>query len=145
MSLSKDQVVGRWNIVSWLQLYDDGRVLAPFGERLEGFLRYLPDGDMIVFIERADRGAFKTGGQWDASFAEKAGAYEEVLSYAGTFRLDGDHVVHEVKHSLFPNWKGGQQRRAVRLDGDFLFIEARLEDGTPQARTAQLKWQRAEA
>lgn len=143
MSLTVAHVSGRWDIVSWLQLYDDGRVQAPLGDRLEGFLRYLPDGDMIVFIERADRAPFVTGGQWNADDAEKAAAYGSVLSYAGRYEIDRDHVIHHVEHSLFPNWKGGRQRRAVRLEGDTLFIEARLEEGTGEARTAQLKWRRA--
>jgi hypothetical protein len=143
MSLTREQVLGRWDIVSWLQLYDDGRVQAPLGEKLEGFLRYCPDGDLIVFIERANRPNFTSGGQWNASEAERAAAYSSVLSYAGTFRLEGDTVVHEVRNSLYPGWKGGEQRRAVRLEGDTLYIEARLEAGTSEARTAQLKWRRA--
>ena len=137
-------IIGRWNIVSWLQLYEDGRRQAPLGEHLEGFIRYLPDGDMICIIARADRADFTTGGQWNASDAEKAGAYSSMLAYAGRYRIEGDTVVHEVRTSLFPNWKNGEQRRQVRFEGpDRLFIEARLEQGTPEARTAQLAWTRA--
>lgn len=141
--IAPKDIVGRWDISSWLQLYDDGRRQAPLGEELSGFLRYLPDGDMVVFIERAGRGNFTTGGQWDASDEEKAGAYGAVLSYAGRYRLEDDTVIHMVENSLFPNWEGGEQRRQLRLEGDTLYIEARLEQGTGEARTAQLKWQRA--
>ena len=136
-------LIGRWNIVSWLQLYDDGRRQAPLGERLDGFIRYLADGDMICMIARADLADFTSGGQWNASEAERAGAYSAMLAYAGTFRVEGDTVTHSVRQSLFPNWRGGEQKRSVRLEGDTLFIEARLEAGTPEARTAQLKWRRA--
>lgn len=136
-------LIGKWDIVSWLQLYADGRRQAPLGEKLEGFIRYLPDGEMICMIADAERRAFETGGQWNASDAEKAGAYGSMLSYAGRYRLQGDMVVHEVAISLFPNWKDGEQRRHVRLEGDTLYIEAHLEQGTPEARTAQLKWRRA--
>lgn len=140
--IDKSQVMGRWDIISWLQLYEDGRRQAPLGEQLEGFIRYLPDGDMVCMITRSDRRNFETGGQWDASDAEKAAAYGSMLAYAGTYRIEGDTVIHEVAASLFPNWKGGEQRRHVRLEGDTLYIEAHLEQGTPQARTAQLKWRR---
>ena len=136
-------LIGRWNIVSWLQLYDDGRRQAPLGESLDGFIRYLEDGDMICMIARADLADFTSGGQWNASEAERAGAYSAMLAYAGTFRVEGDTVTHSVRQSLFPNWRGGEQKRSVRLEGDTLFIEARLEAGTPEARTAQLKWRRA--
>lgn len=138
-------IIGRWNIVSWLQLYDDGRRQAPLGENLEGFIRYVADGDMICMIANADLPQFTSGGQWNASEAERARAYSSMLAYAGKWRIEGNCVVHAVEQSLFPNWKGGDQRREVRLDGDILFIEAKLEQGTPEARTAQLKWQRAAA
>lgn len=136
-------IIGRWNIVSWLQLYDDGRRQAPLGENLDGFIRYVEDGDMICMIANADLPDFATGGQWNAAEAERAGAYSSMLAYAGTFRIEGDTVIHAVRQSLFPNWRGGEQRRAVRLEGDTLYIEARLEAGTPEARTAQLRWRRA--
>lgn len=143
--MTPDQLLGRWDIVSWLQLYDDGRCQAPLGESLEGFIRYMPDGDMVCMIADASQPGFTSGGQWNASEVERARAYSSMLAYAGKWRIDGESVVHSVELSLFPNWKGGDQRRNVRLDGDILFIEARLEAGTPEARTAQLKWQRVSA
>ena len=143
--MTPELLTGRWDIVSWLQLYDDGRRQAPLGEALDGFIRYLPDGDMICMIARTDRAPFATGGQWNASEEERARAYSSMLAYAGTWRIEGGTVVHAVEQSLFPDWKGGEQRRQVRLEGDDLFIEARLEAGTPEARTAQLRWRRAGA
>lgn len=141
--MTPDQVVGRWDIVSWLQLYEDGRRQAPLGENLEGFIRYLAGGDMVCMIANADQPDFASGGQWNASEGERARAYSSMLAYAGTWRMEGETVVHAIEQSLFPNWKGGDQRRHVRLEGDTLYIEAHLEQGTPEARTAQLKWRRS--
>lgn len=136
-------LVGRWDILAWEQLYDDGRKQLPLGEELEGFLRYTEEGDMIVMIARKDRKPFETGGQWNADDAEKAGAYSSMLSYAGRYEVQGDTVIHKVDISLFPNWKGGEQKRQLELkDDNTLAIKARLEEGTPQARTAQLLWRR---
>ena len=136
-------LTGRWDIVSWEQLYDDGRRELPLGERLTGFIRYLPDGDMVCMISRADRPRFEQGGQWHAPDADKARAYESMLSYAGRYRIDGDLIVHTVEASLFPNWVGGEQKRRFALQDDgTLALTARLEDGTPQARTARLAWRR---
>jgi hypothetical protein len=136
-------VVGRWNIVSWVQEYDDGRVQYPMGEDLVGFIRYTADGDMAVMIAKRDRPDFATGGQWDASDSDKAAAYQSMLSYAGRYELGDGYVVHHVDLSLFPGWVGGQQRRTLvhRPDGT-IALEARLEPDTPQARTARLVWRR---
>ncbi|MFD9205876.1 lipocalin-like domain-containing protein [Streptomyces sioyaensis] len=140
---AQSELVGRWDIVSWEQAYDDGRIQYPLGEDLEGFLRYTTDGEMTVMITSRDRPVFTSGGQWDADDEELAGAYRSMLAYAGRYDIDGDVVVHHVELSLFPNWKGGQQRRrfVFREDGA-LALEARLETGTPQARTARLVWRR---
>lgn len=136
-------LIGRWDILAWEQLYDDGRRQLPMGESLTGFIRYTEDGDMMCMIAKTDRPDFVTGGQWNADASEKAQAYESILAYAGTYSLTGDQVIHKVDISLFPNWKGGEQRRRLELrDDGTLAISARLEENTPQARTAQLLWKR---
>lgn len=143
MSITSTELVGRWDIVAWEQLYDDGRRELPMGEHLEGFIRYVADGDMVCMIVRSDRPNFSQGGQWHAPENEKAGAYQSMLSYAGRWRLEGDVITHSVQMSLFPNWKGGEQKRRLKANPDgTIALTARLEDGTPQARTAQLVWRR---
>jgi len=132
---------GRWEILAWEQLYDDGRVVHPMGVELEGFIEYGPHG-MFCVVARKNREPFRSGGQWSASDAEKAAAYGSYLTYAGGYEVQGDTVLHHVRHSLFPNWEGGSQRRIAQLEGDVLALSARLEEGTPEARTARLLWRR---
>jgi hypothetical protein len=145
--MDKTLLIGRWKIVSWEQRYDDGRVTRPLGAALEGFIQYDVDGRMMCMMGRADRAGFVTGGQWNASNDEKAGAYSSFMAYAGSYTVDGDLVTHHVDLSLFPNWKGGDQRRHAQLrrdpSGDTLEIAARLEEGSTEARTAVLAWKRA--
>ncbi|KHK90362.1 lipocalin-like domain-containing protein [Novosphingobium malaysiense] len=134
---------GLWHIVSWVQDYDDGRLIHPMGEALEGFIDYREDGSFAVMISRKDRAPFTTGGQWDASDAEKAAAYQAMLAYAGRYEFTGDHVLHHVEICLYPGWIGGtQRRRLVSTGGGELALEARLEEGTGQARTARILWRR---
>ena len=107
---------GRWEIVSWEQAFDDGRRELPMGERLNGFIQYTADGGMACMIARAERPNFETGGQWNASDEEKARAYDQHarLRRAAT-RCDGDTITHQVDISLFPNWKGGEQKRRFEV------------------------------
>lgn len=140
--MNKETIRGRWNILSWEQLYDDGRVVHPMGKELEGFIEYSPYG-MFCAIAKKNREHFTTGGQWSASDAEKAAAYGSYLTYAGPYDVEGDTVQHHVRHSLFPNWEGGSQRRKAVLEGGVLSLTARLEEGTSEARTARLVWTRA--
>ncbi len=142
-SLTKEDLKGRWSICSWVQEYDDGRKIFPMGEAVTGFIQY-GQQHMSCLIARQDRPPFKTGGQWNAEAQEKAAAYESFLSYSGTYSVDGNQIVHKVAASLFPNWVGGEQRRTARMQDGRLHLEARLEEGTPEARTAVLVWEKSE-
>lgn len=136
-------IAGHWSITAWVQEYDDGRRVHPVGEHPHGYVSYGPDGRMSTMVSAADRPRFTTGGQWTADDAEVVAAYRSFLGYAGRWRLDGDRVVHSVEISLFPDWVGTDMVRQVRLRGDELDLLARLEDGTPEARTARLSWRRS--
>lgn len=123
-------------------IHDDGRVLHPMGKELEGFIEY-GDFGMFCVMAKKDRLQFLSGGQWSADNDEKADAYGSYLTYAGDYEVQGDVILHHVRHSLFPNWKGGTQKRVASLEGDVLALTARLEEGTGEARTARLLWKRA--
>ncbi len=143
MATARD-LIGRWDIVSWEQVFDDGRRELPMGDALHGFIRYTEDGDMMCMLVRAERPNFTTGGQWNASNEEKARAYTSMLAYGGRFSVDGDIVSHKVNISMFPNWVGGEQkRRLVKNDDGTIALTARMEEGTPQARTVRLVWRKA--
>lgn len=145
MSTSNLNPVGRWEILSWEQAFDDGRRELPMGEHLHGFILYTAGGHMACMIAAAERPNFVSGGQWNASDAEKARAYNSMLSYGGRYEVEADVITHKVDISMFPNWQGGAQKRRfeVNVDGT-LTLSARLEEGTPQARTARLVWRRAD-
>jgi len=133
-------IQGLWSLVSMKQQYDDGRVVFPFGEDAQGRIYYGEDGHMFVSIQKSGRTPFKTGKQWTASNEEKAGAYNDYLTYYGQYEVAGDLVTHAIEISLFPDWIGGRQKRKIDFDGELLQLSARLEDGTPEARSALMIW-----
>lgn len=142
--MNRETIKGRWSIIAWEQLYDDGRVVQPMGTELEGFIEY-SDFGMFCVVAKKDRPTFTSGGQWNAEDAEKAAAYSSYLTYAGDFEVDGNTITHKVRYSIFPNWVGSTQVRKAVLEGNALFLEARLEEGTTEARTARLSWKRVAA
>jgi len=133
-------VVGWWELESWSQAFDDGRLLNPFGEQPLGRLIYSSDGDFSVMICKADIPQFSTGFQWTAEDEEKARAYDGVLAYFGKYEFDGSEMQHQVEASLYPNWIGLTQVRKASIKGNVLTLSARLEKDTDQARTVSLVW-----
>lgn len=145
MPITSLNPVGRWEILSWEQRFDDGRVELPMGESLQGFIQYTEGGHMACMIARAERPSFESGGQWNANNSEKAAAYASMLAYGGRYEVNADVITHFVDISLFPNWVGGAQKRRFEVNADgTLTLSARLEEGTPQARSARLVWRRAD-
>ena len=140
--MKKADIIGRWRVLRWQQQYDDGRVVSPMGEALDGFIQYDENDRMVCIIARSGREKFQTGGQWDAAAAEKATAYNGYLSYAGRYAIVAGEIHHHVEQSLFPNWVGGTQVRKAKFVGRELWLTARIEEGTPAARTAVLAWER---
>lgn len=142
--MSAQDLAGRWELVTFEQNYDDGRRIYPMGEGPQGIIQYTEDGFMSCMISRPNRKSFTTGGQWNASDAEKAGAYNSMMSYAGRYSVTDHTVTHFVDLSLFPNWIGGQQQRVFKFDEQgLLSLTARLEENTSEARTALLLWKRS--
>ena len=141
--MNRKSIQGRWEILSWEQAYDDGRLVHPMGTELEGFIEY-SDYGMFCVIARKNREPLD-GGQWSASDGDKARAYNSYLTYAGDYDVEGGLIHHHVRHSLFPNWEGGSQKRLATFNGETLELTARLEEGTAEARTARLVWKRSAA
>ncbi len=136
-------LVGVWDLQSWIQRYDDGRVQRPFGERPVGQLVYTAGGQMSGVIAAPDRPSL-TQGQWTSPPEEAAAAYATFLAYAGLFTIEGDTVIHHVRISSFPNWVGASQRRRASLDHGLLTLSGRVEAETVNARTVELAWRRVE-
>ncbi len=140
--MNRESIKGRWSVVSWEQVYDDGRIVAPMGTEVEGFIEYSDNG-MFCVVSKKNREAFTTGGQWNATDAEKAAAYSSYLTYAGGYDVEGNTITHLVDYSIFPNWVGGTQYRHAELVGDNLtLMTAPLEAGTSEARVSKLKFKR---
>lgn len=140
----REDLVGVWKLVAWVQDYDDGRVVQPFGGGPCGRLMYSPGGHMSGVIAAGDRSEFAGNAQWQASESERAQAYSSFLAYAGTYTVEGDVVTHHVVTSLFPNWVGRAQRRAAEVSGSRLMLTGRLEEATPEARTVRMSFERLE-
>lgn len=138
-----EDIIGTWQLLSWVQEYDHGEKVFPMGEHPVGYIAYSADGRMMTVVTAGDRPRFATGGQWDAVLEERAAAYDTCLAYGGRFEMTDVGVVHHVELSLFPNWVGNTQTRRAELRDGELHLTARLEEGTDQARTAVLSWRRA--
>ena len=79
---------------------------------------------MIALITRRDR---KAAANDVPTPAEAEALFRSMLSYAGTFTVEGDVVTHHVDISWNQSFTGGVQKRHFKLEGNRLILS------TPQS------------
>ncbi len=145
--MSQD-LVGTWKLVEWTAEVD-GKPVTPFGGETTGLITYTGDGRMWGTLMRVDRPLVDGDTLAAASEPERAAAAAGYLNYAGTYRLEGSTVVHEVEVSLFPNWIGTDQVREMQWasnegGGQDLLLSAQSTSSKGEAVSNRLVWRRLE-
>lgn len=142
--ISKQDLVGSWQLESWTIGYSDRDDFSyPYGEDPEGLLVYSDDGWMSACIARHQRTLFPE----DVSYRKlpdqlKGEAFSSYFHYAGRFRVQAGDVIHYVCHSLNPNFPGSEQLRHAELDGQTLVLSGKDTVGEV-TRFHSLVWHRS--
>jgi Lipocalin-like domain len=141
----RTNLIGAWALQSYESSNINGsNVTHPLGVDAEGIIMYTPDGYMSAQLMRSDRLHFSGDDMHPRRLDELAAAASGYLSYSGPYSVVGDGLIaHHIAISLLPNWIGGTQYRAARLDGSVLELrpaEPILIGG--QRRNARLSWRR---
>ena len=144
--ISKQDLVGSWQLESWTIGYSDRESFSyPYGENPQGLLMYSDDGWMSASINRVDRGRFPEGASPRSMPDEAvAVAYNSYFHYSGRYRVSGGDVVHYVTQSLNLNFPGTEQLRHAELDGRTLVLSGKDQAGEV-TRFHSLVWHRVDA
>jgi len=102
-ALTLEAILGPWELTAWEMRLGEALV-RPLGDRPEGILYYAADGWMAVQISAPGRPTIASPDPLGGTERERAAAYASSLAYCGTYELRGDHVLHRVRLSTFPNW-----------------------------------------
>ena len=142
MRNNAEKLLGAWRLARWTIAYSDGRApTMPFGESVTGLLIYSNDGHMSGNIARAGRSPLSSESARMAPAEEKIRAFDTYFSYAGTYVVAGDEVIHHVTMALFQNLVGTVQRRTMRFSDEGLELAAEdLLPGSAVKRTHRLQW-----
>lgn len=138
-----DWLEGTWQLAAWRRIAADGTISYPLGADARGQLIYTPNGMMAVQIAAAIRPTIPTEDPLGGDPGARASAYSTYLAYFGTYEVRGEQVIHHLDSSLFPNWSGQDQARALGSEGDELVLRTppmQLSDGTTVVN--ELAWSR---
>lgn len=147
--LDPTHLLGTWRLIGFEIRFSDGRPpVRPFGPDAVGLLIYAPDGHMSAVLSRGHRaplGATRLETSAAAPDVAKSAAFDSYLSYAGTWRVEGDTVVHTVTLAQTPELVGVENRRAASLEGDDLTLRYGITARSGVRRGYTLRWRRAHA
>jgi len=114
--------LGTWRLLSFTARDPEtGEITAPYGLYPTGFLSYTPDCRMYAIIVREHRTAPVAIVPTDA---EKIALFEGLVTYSGTYRIDGNTVSYHIDASWNEAWTGGTQVRQFKIDGNTLYTDA---------------------
>jgi hypothetical protein len=137
-----DPLLGVWKLVSYsAKDVDTGEVIHPLGERAFGYLLYTTGQRMSALVTAAGRRAWSG---MPGPVEERAEAFSTSTAYMGTYRWEGDRVVHSVDVALNPSWVGIQQVRFTRFEGDRMTLTTPPSPTQPdgKVRVGTLVWER---
>jgi hypothetical protein len=108
-----DRIVGSWELVSYkVEDKETGQLIDAMGSTPRGRAIFTRDGWVAFNLEGSNR-------QPATSDAERAELMKSLVAYIGLYRIEGDAWVTAVETAWAPEWVGTEQRRAIRMDGDY--------------------------
>ncbi|MGU3539710.1 lipocalin-like domain-containing protein [Methylobacterium sp. A54F] len=120
-ALEVDEVVGTWRLAAATRrIVDTGETIDAYGgPRPTGWINYGRDGRMMVVC--AHEGRDRPVANDRMTDADRVKLHKTFFAYAGSYRLEGDRIVHDIDTSWNEAWTGTSQVRQVeRKDGQLV-------------------------
>jgi len=114
----RQRIVGTWKLVSVVYEDQANKERTPiYGEHPKGIQIATPEGRWLALMTAENRSVPRTD-------AERAQALKTMIAYTGRYRVEAGKVITKVEAAWNEAWVDGEQVRAIRFDGDKLYIES---------------------
>jgi len=114
----RQRIVGTWKLVSVVYEDQATKERTPiYGEHPKGIQIATPEGRWLALMTAENRSVPRTD-------AERAQALKTMIAYTGRYRVEAGKVITKVEAAWNEAWVDGEQVRAIRFDGDKLYIES---------------------
>ena len=110
------RLTGLWKLVSYeVEVRGNGEKLPVMGAHPTGYAYFTPEKRVFFVLTGEGRKPAETE-------AQRAALMGTLVSYSGTFRLDGDSWTADLDVAWDPKWVGTKQTRMFTLEGDRLRV-----------------------
>ena len=114
-----NDLIGTWFLQEWDCTLNGKFHNHPFGQDAHGVISYAPSGRMSAILMKANRAKLSVPNLIQATAEEKIAVVDGYVSYAGSWRVEADQVIHSVDFSLLPNWIGTDLIRTISWTSEF--------------------------
>ncbi|MGB6294934.1 MAG: lipocalin-like domain-containing protein [Rivularia sp. (in: cyanobacteria)] len=145
-------LLGTWKLISIAAIFPDGNVnQQAFGANPIGYITYTIEGKMMVIFSKGDRPLLSgnsasplTSAIHQVPIEERAQAFSTFNSYAGSYTLDGDKVIHHVEIASIPNRVGKSLTRTFVLNENQITLKTPPSKSDDTPKIFELTWERIE-
>ena len=114
------RLFGTWKLVSVIrEEVPSGAKIDLMGPNPQGFITYSADGRMVAILVRGDRHKPVAN---TVTATEAENLFRSVISYAGSYTIDGNEVTHHVDISWNESWTGTKQVRIFKFEGNRVLL-----------------------
>ncbi|WP_291366480.1 lipocalin-like domain-containing protein [Acetobacter sp. UBA5411] len=112
----KKALIGTWQLVSYqVELQETGEFIDAMGETPRGRVIFTPDNWVAFNLEGSNRTPAET-------VDDHLALLNTLVAYIGRYRIEGNQWVTTVETAWAPQWVGTEQRRTVKVDGEFASV-----------------------
>jgi hypothetical protein len=109
-------VLGTWKLVSFeAEIQATGQKEPVMGQNPTGYVIFTPERRAFFILTGEGRKPAKTP-------QERADLLNSLISYTGTYRIEGDKWITKVDVAWTPEFVGTEQMRFFKVDGDRLQV-----------------------
>ena len=113
---SKKSLVGIWKLFSYeVEIKETGELFYPLGENPTGFICIAENNHVMVTLTGENR-------KHASNSEDSAELLNSLVSYAGTYRIEGNEWITSVQVAWKPDWVGTEQRRQFEIQDDHLRV-----------------------
>lgn len=118
MADDRDKVVGTWKLISWeVEFQDSGKREPVYGAHPNGYIIFTSQGRMMALLEGEGRKTPQTDD-------ERVKAFQSMVAYSGAYTVEGDRWNVKVDTTWNPAWRGTDQSRTFKVEGERLSVIA---------------------
>lgn len=140
--LSSNPFLGTWKLIAITRnTIPSGTETYPFGSNPKGFLNYSADERMMVIIVQDNRPKPK-----DATIKpqDAEALFKSMNSYAGTYEIKNNCIIHHIDISWNQKWTGTDQVRYYKFKRNKLVLSmpAKIDPQTKKLVVDSLFWEK---